>query len=123
MYILFYEANILRALNNNKIYYIPDESRYFKICFEKVKQFYVLCLSEIYFQLYLNLYRLAFAFLFSTAAGVSRLHTQFAWKTIEFNYRSNGLREQAINSGTFIPGNSVPLDVDTWREGNQLYST
>lgn len=42
------------------------------------------------------------------------------WKSVEFNFPSPQLRQDAISRGEFVPGNSVPLDIDVHYKGFYL---
>lgn len=43
------------------------------------------------------------------------------WKEMEFEFPSNDIRESAILNNNYIPGNSVPIDVDVdYRRKYQL---
>lgn len=36
------------------------------------------------------------------------------WKSIDFDFPSDKSRRDALDSGEFIPGNAVPIDVDIY---------
>lgn len=44
------------------------------------------------------------------------------WKEMEFEFPSNDIRESAILNNLYIPGNSVPIDVDVdYRRNYQFF--
>lgn len=43
------------------------------------------------------------------------------WKELEFEFPSPNIRENAILNNGYIPGNSVPIDVDIDYRGNRSY--
>lgn len=43
------------------------------------------------------------------------------WKELEFEFPSPNIRENAILNNGYIPGNSVPIDVDIDYRGNRNY--
>lgn len=51
-----------------------------------------------------------------------RLDMIYKWKTIEFEFSNPAEREEMIKNKSFIPGNSVPIDVDTWKNGTYSLS-
>lgn len=40
------------------------------------------------------------------------LHAKFEWNKIDFAYNSPDERQEAINSGKFIPDNVIPVGID-----------
>ncbi|XP_068084335.1 protein yellow [Anabrus simplex] len=46
-----------------------------------------------------------------------RLQSVYEWRSLDFNFPSRSFEESVINSGRYIPGNSVPLDVDSADDG------
>lgn len=42
------------------------------------------------------------------------LKTIFQWSQLEFDYESEAARQADIDSGVFIPGVPVPIDVDVY---------
>jgi hypothetical protein len=45
------------------------------------------------------------------------LEVLFEWKDVEFAFPSQSAKEVLIKTRAYIPGNSFPLDVDTWQQG------
>ena len=46
---------------------------------------------------------------------------EFSWKIIDFDYPDQRTREEALNSGKFIPKNNLPLGLERWK--NKLFVT
>ncbi|XP_025829566.1 protein yellow-like [Agrilus planipennis] len=46
--------------------------------------------------------------------NAAKIREVFRWKQIEFDYPSESARQQAIDNGDFIPGRSLPIDVDVY---------
>jgi hypothetical protein len=45
------------------------------------------------------------------------LEVLFEWKDMEFAFPSHSAKEVLIKTRAYIPGNSFPIDVDTWQQG------
>lgn len=54
-------------------------------------------------------------FLVNFSAGV-KLHEQFAWSKVQFNWPSLTEKQFAIQSGHYIPKNNVILGVERWND-------
>jgi hypothetical protein len=54
-------------------------------------------------------------------ATCDRLQEKFAWKQLEFDWPSESAKEQAIQSGQYIPINNLPVGIEVWR--NKLFMT
>lgn len=50
----------------------------------------------------------------STNTKMTRMEEVFNWKRIEYQFRNNAHRQQMIESGQFVPGNSVPTSIALW---------
>lgn len=48
------------------------------------------------------------------------MEVAYQWKSIDFEYPDGRSRDHSINSGEFVPGNAVPLDVDVWNDGESM---
>ena len=45
----------------------------------------------------------------SNTEGNVRIFKQ--WRQMDFQFPSNAVRQQAINSGSYVPANVIPIDV------------
>lgn len=45
------------------------------------------------------------------------LEVLYEWKDVEFAFSSQSARDVLIKTRAYIPGNSYPLDVDSWQQG------
>lgn len=51
-------------------------------------------------------------FEFSSCLGqLTNLHLVSEWKELEYDFSSNEDKQAALNSGAYVPGNGVPIDV------------
>lgn len=41
----------------------------------------------------------------------------YQWNTVDFQFPSQAEREASIGNGSFVIGNSIPMDVDIWEKG------
>lgn len=57
--------------------------------------------------------------LVTTCRANNNLQTKYEWKLIDFNYDSAEERQEAINNGTFIPENVIPVGIDV--HDNRLF--
>ncbi|KOC60607.1 Protein yellow [Habropoda laboriosa] len=51
----------------------------------------------------------------SHSRATEKLKSIFSWKALEFNFPSEHARLTAIKNGDFIPGNSLPIDMDVYQ--------
>ncbi|XP_067005954.2 protein yellow [Anabrus simplex] len=56
----------------------------------------------------------------SQCVALRNLDVLYGWKSIDFKFPSRAARDSMLRSGVFVPGNSVPLDVDTWQVGKEV---
>jgi hypothetical protein len=45
------------------------------------------------------------------------LEVLFEWKDMEFAFPNQAARDVLVKTRAYIPGNSYPIDVDTWQQG------
>lgn len=45
------------------------------------------------------------------------LEVIYEWKDMEFVFPSPSARDVLLKTGSYIPGNSYPIDVDAWLQG------
>lgn len=50
--------------------------------------------------------------LFTTCRANNNLQIKYEWKLIDFNYETTEERQEAIQNGTFIPENVIPVGID-----------
>lgn len=53
------------------------------------------------------------------ASPNKKMEVLYHWKSVDFLFPNDRMRKQMISTGQFVPGNSIPLDVDTWQKGNE----
>lgn len=58
---------------------------------------------------------------FDTSKNRNPFEIVYQWKILDFQYPSDAHRQQAIQSGDFVPENNLPLGVD--RSGDRLFVT
>ncbi|KAJ9577614.1 hypothetical protein L9F63_005801, partial [Diploptera punctata] len=46
------------------------------------------------------------------------LDVLFEWKEMEYAFPSPSARDVLVKTRAYIPGNSIPIDVDVWEQGN-----
>ena len=51
----------------------------------------------------------------------ARLYEKFAWRTLDYNWRSPADRENALRDKTYTPQTNVPVGVERWR--NKVFVT
>jgi len=49
--------------------------------------------------------------------SIEKLKSIYSWKTLEFAFPNQQAKENAIQEGHFIPGASIPIDVDFYHRG------
>ena len=50
------------------------------------------------------------------------LDVVYQWKSVDFEFPNDGIRENYINTGEYVPGTyALPLDVDVWYKGKYLF--
>lgn len=54
--------------------------------------------------------------LFAINALANNLELKFQWKTIDFDYETADLRQNAIDKQTFIPNNVIPIGLDIYKD-------
>ncbi|XP_011881014.1 PREDICTED: protein yellow-like [Vollenhovia emeryi] len=73
------------------------------------------------------LYRLIIPFLLLERCGsIEKLKSIYSWKALEFAFPNEHARHLAIQEGRFIPGASVPIDVDFYhkaKHGSMVFIT
>jgi hypothetical protein len=59
--------------------------------------------------------------MFLGASSVTRaarlLDVLFEWRDMEFAFPSQSAKDVLVKTRAYIPGNSYPIDVDTWQQG------
>jgi hypothetical protein len=45
------------------------------------------------------------------------LEVIFEWKDVQFAFPSQSAKDVLIKTRAYIPGNSFPIDVDAWQQG------
>lgn len=73
-------------------------------------------------QSYLALLSAAFILVFWTCYGVEcndNLQIAYQWKQMDFEFQSNQQRQQAIENGTFISANVIPMGLEVYK--NRLF--
>lgn len=66
--------------------------------------FLLICLISVWFQV----------------SGM-KLEEKFVWEELEFDWPSEEAMQDAIDSGTYIPKNNLPLGLDVWH--NKIFVT
>lgn len=46
-----------------------------------------------------------------------KLELLYKWKELDYEFPSSSVKQRMIRNQEFIPGNAVPIDVDTWQNG------
>lgn len=49
-------------------------------------------------------------------AAANNLELKFQWKTIDFDYENENMRQAAIDKQTFIPNNVIPVGLDIYQD-------
>lgn len=52
----------------------------------------------------------------ASAVSAIKLQERFAWQELEYDWPSAEARQQAIDSGAYVPANNLPLGMDVWRD-------
>lgn len=55
------------------------------------------------------------AIAFAAASAISMVE-KFAWKDLDFSWPSDNVKEAAIQEGSYVRGNNLPLAFDVWRD-------
>lgn len=50
-----------------------------------------------------------------------KLEEKFVWEELEFDWPSEEAKQDAIDSGQYIPKNNLPLGMDVWQ--NKIFIT
>jgi hypothetical protein len=45
------------------------------------------------------------------------LEVLFEWRDVEFAFPSSSAKDVLMKTRAYIPGNSFPIDVDSWQQG------
>lgn len=59
---------------------------------------------------------LATAAIAASTVSAIKLQERFAWQELEYDWPSAEAKQQAIDSGVYIPANNLPLGMDVWRD-------
>lgn len=66
------------------------------------------------------LYRFIIPFLLlEGCVSIEKLKEIYSWKSLDFAFPNDYMRQQAIREGSFIPGAPVPIDVDFYHKDKQ----
>lgn len=52
-----------------------------------------------------------------TTRAAKQLKVEFEWKDVEYAFPSKAAKDVLIKTRAYIPGNSIPIDVDAWQRG------
>ncbi|KAJ2948851.1 hypothetical protein O0L34_g5777 [Tuta absoluta] len=63
-----------------------------------------------------GLHALAFFQLFHLYSCMDQLHIVYEWKQLDFQYPSEETRRQALDSGSFIPDNNLPMGIEIYED-------
>ncbi len=53
----------------------------------------------------------------TVSSQLKSLATEIEWKQLDFDFPTAEMRNESISDKSFIPGNSVPVDVDVYYGG------
>jgi hypothetical protein len=53
----------------------------------------------------------------SPTRAAKLLEVLFEWRDVEFAFPSQSAKDVLMKTRAYIPGNSFPIDVDSWQQG------
>lgn len=57
--------------------------------------------------------------IFRDVECVGKLQERFRWKELDFEFPNPQLKQRALNTGSYIPRNGLPVGIEHW--GNKLF--
>lgn len=46
----------------------------------------------------------------------NKLEERFVWKEVEFDWPSDLMKEEALNNGSYVVANNLPLGLERWND-------